>query len=74
MPRPMGVFKTENEYQKLLTVKFYEQCPKAVLAALTVSYALNYKGVAMNEVTAELLAEWKTLNANGIVSQKAPKI
>ncbi len=72
MSRPNGIFKTENEYQSLIDQSFYEKCPKAVFAAIAVSYAVN-RGIPLEEVTSELLNEWKTLNGNNIVPQKAPK-
>lgn len=71
--RPMGVFKKKNVYQKLIDGKFYEQCPKAVFAALAVSYAVNLRGIDMDKVTGELLNEWEILFGNELVPQKPPK-
>ncbi len=70
MNRPNGIFKKENDYQKLIDSKFYERCPKAVFAAIAVSYAVNHGITKMEDITGELLNEWKTLNENGIVPQK----
>lgn len=71
--RPMGVFKTENDYQKMISRELYEKTPKAVLASLVVSFLLNFKGVNESAIDSEIIHEWKTLNDNGIVPQKSPK-
>lgn len=70
MPRPNGIFKTENAYQKVLSRKLYERMPKAVLAAIAVSYASRQTNEDFSLVEAEILKEWSILNANGIVPQK----
>jgi hypothetical protein len=67
----MGVFKTENEYMKRISPKMYEDTPKAVLAALLVSY-LDRCGEGEN-VDEAIRKEWEILNLNEIVTQKAPK-
>lgn len=67
--RPNGVFKKENKYQKLLSPEFYDKCPKAVLAAIAVSYVLNHIGTDPELAEETLLAEWHTLYANGIIPQ-----
>lgn len=72
--RPTGVFKTGNEYQNLINPLFYEKCPKAVFAAIAVSYMVNHGIVQMDEVTVALLDEWKVLHGNEIVPQKAPNL
>ena len=71
--RPNGVFKTENDYQKLIDPAFYEQCPKAVFAALAVSFCSNWANVPLEEITKGLANEWDILNKNGIVPQKPKK-
>lgn len=74
MPRPAGIFKKENQYQQQLDGRFYDKCPKAVFAALAVSYAVNHGIVSFEEITGELLSEWNNLYNQGIVSQKPPKL
>ena len=74
MSRPMGVFKTENNYQKQIDSSFYEKCPKAVFAALAVSYMVNHGITSFEEVTGEMISEWNNLYNQGIVPQKPPKI
>jgi hypothetical protein len=56
-----------NEYARLLT--WYEEVPKAVLAAIAVSYA-TAGGDHLEQAEANVAKEWKTLNENGIVQQK----
>lgn len=63
--------KTGNQYSSLLPRKFYESCPKAVLAALAVSYA-SQGGDHLGQIDAKLLKEWWVLFENGIVPQKPP--
>lgn len=68
--RPNGVFKKENEYQKILTQEFYEKCPKAVLAAIAVSFVLNHQGSDQDVVEETILNEWHILHKNGTLPQK----
>lgn len=72
--RPTGVFKLENSYQQEINSSFYEKCPKAVFAALAVSYMVNHGIVSFEEVTGEMLSEWNNLYEQGIVPQKPPKL
>jgi hypothetical protein len=74
MSRPNGVFKQRNSYQEELTATFYAQCPKAVFAAMAVSYASRQVNEDFAHVEAELLNEWQVLYDNGIVPQKPPRI
>lgn len=69
-----AVNKTSNEYAELITN--YDQIPKAVLAAIAVSFIVNQGGVAANEedTTAAIMQEWTTLHAQGFVPQKPVKI
>jgi len=68
----MGIFKTENDYQKLLSRGFYGNCPKAVFAALAVSYLLNHQNVNAENVEIDLRREWSNLHSQGIIPQKPP--
>jgi hypothetical protein len=72
--RPNGVFKTENEYQKLLSQQLYDSTPKAVFAAIAVSFILNYIGEDETGVEKQILNEWRLLNLNKIVPQKPAKL
>lgn len=69
--RPKGVFKTQNDYQKCIS--FYEDCPKAVLAAIAVSYALRQCNEDFEKLNEEILNEWRCLYESGIVPQKPIK-
>ena len=72
MTRPNGVFKTENEYQKTIDRALYEDTPKAVFAALLVSY-LQRMGIEFSEVDKAIAQEWQALYEAEIVPQK-PKV
>lgn len=62
--------KTMNEYARRITPRIFEDTPKAVFAALCVSY-LDRLGVSPDNIDKEIANEWATLNANGI-TQKLP--
>ena len=59
-----------NEYAALIGLDLYERTPKAVLAAIAVSYTINSEGDAREYV----LSEWATLHHAGIVPQAPPKV
>ena len=71
----MKGFKTENEYQQLISRDLYEKTPKAVFAALAVSLFMNYSGIEMrpSAIDEAILQEWGALFSNEIVGQKPPK-
>ena len=73
MSRPNGVFKTENGYQQLIDPALYEKTPKAVFAALVVSFLLNHQNVNQSNIDLDIKREWATLHENGIIPQKPPK-
>lgn len=68
--------KLHNEYASLLRGKFYDAIPKAVLAAIAVSYAGHILESGFESIfepgaaEAALLDEWRVLHENGIVPQK----
>lgn len=66
--------KLNNEYQKLIAQSFYERCPKAVFAAIAVSYIANMANVSLENVTDEMFREWRVLYEQGIVPQKPTKL
>ena len=72
MSRPTGVFKTYNEYQRL--IKNYDNIPKAVLAAVLVSKILLSNGGNFDAVDRDIAEEWKTLYEAGVVPQKPLKL
>jgi hypothetical protein len=71
--------KSDNDYRRLLSERFYADTPKAVLAAVLVSYLLrdgwmNTDPLALRRgLERAITDEWATLHANGIVPQKAPR-
>lgn len=62
--------KIGNDYARCLD-RLYADMPKAVLAAVAVSFA-SHGGDDLAGAKAAILAEWKVLHANGIVPQKPP--
>jgi hypothetical protein len=64
---PHGI-KIGNSYAEALG-ELYEKMPKAVLAAIAVSYATQ-GGDYLDEAKERVMDEWKALHANGIVPQK----
>jgi len=64
--------KQDNEYQKAIDRALYEDTPKAVFAAVLVSY-LNRMGVEFEEVDRAIAQEWQALYEAEIVPQK-PKV
>lgn len=64
----MNLQNKSNQYQKLL--KEYDKIPKAVLAAIAVSYALLRTDEDFEKVEEEIKREWAILHQNGIVPQK----
>jgi hypothetical protein len=65
----MPANKLTNEYADALPYALYTDCPKAVFAAIAVSYATT-GGDHMEAAEANVLREWWTLYENGIVPQK----
>ncbi len=70
-----------NEYAATLG-KLLDKTPKAVLAALVVSYIIKEQEIDLTQkhaedwhttIQGELLYEWDILWSNGIVPQKAPR-
>ncbi len=66
MPR-----ETENKYQKQISREVFDRTPKAVFAALAVSYFINTE---VEHIDAALLDEWQLLYMQGIIPQKPPNI
>jgi hypothetical protein len=74
MTRPTGVFKSTNEYMRQINGGLYEDTPKAVFAALVVSFLDQLSGGDEHDIDAEIIQEWSALYLNGIVPQKPPKV
>ena len=65
----MNTRHKSNEYADTLT--HFHLMPKAVLAAIAVSFALALEGTDETaRAVARIRSEWDTLHANGIVPQK----
>ena len=66
-----GIKKT-NEYSHTLG-RMYAETPKAVFAAIAVSFA-TAGGDAMDKAEENILREWTALWYSGVVSQKPPRL
>jgi hypothetical protein len=64
----MRGIKITNEYSRVLG-PLYERMPKAVLAAVAVSFAHRMSG-GFDAVPSTVMDEWQTLFDNGLVTQK----
>tara|TARA_R110000803_G_scaffold156365_3_gene220902 strand:- start:59 stop:265 length:207 start_codon:yes stop_codon:yes gene_type:complete len=62
--------KKMNNYTEAISPELYDKTPKAVFAAIAVSFALLMEDGDFTKVDSGILKEWKTLNKNGIVPQK----
>lgn len=70
---PWAGNKTSNEYADMIPQDFYRDCPKAVLAAIAVSFAMMINGEDEKDgIGGQLAREWATLHENGIVPQALP--
>lgn len=63
--------KVGNEYADTLG-RLYARTPKAVFAAIAVSFA-TAGGDALDKAELNILREWTALHNAGIVSQKPPR-
>jgi hypothetical protein len=61
---------TTNEYARELVQ--YEQTPKAVYAAIALSFAMRLNAEDFIEAERAVEDEWRILHDNGIVPQKPP--
>jgi hypothetical protein len=66
--------KIINDYVNDMNFSLCTETPKAVLAALLVSYLVNHAGVDFDELPAKIIDEWQVLHDNGIVKQKPPSL
>ncbi len=63
-----------NNYAYALTTEFFIKIPKAVLAAIAVSYASRLgEGDNFEDAQNEIHYEWGALYQTGIVPQRPPK-
>jgi len=66
--------KTSNHYADIIPPALYAATPKAVFAAMAVSYAINSSdGDQRGAAETFLREEWAALYAAGIVPQRPPK-
>lgn len=65
--------KLSNEYADVLPREVYENTPKAVWAAIAISFA-TCGGDRLDEATQAVLREWGILKGNGIVPQDIPAL
>ena len=56
----------------MIRQEVYNKIPKAVFAAIAVSFLYNHQIVEEERISDELLKEWEALHSNGIVQQKPP--
>lgn len=65
--------KKGNQYAAMLG-DLYNEAPKAVLAAIAVSFAVILDGEERHERAANaVLSEWWTLYDAGVIAQKPPR-
>lgn len=68
--------KKTNEYAQILGTEYeglYRDMPKAVMAAIMVSFASN-GGADLEGASARIAKEWEILHANGIIPQRPSKL
>jgi hypothetical protein len=65
------MMKTSNEYVAALGVELFGAIPKAVLAAIAVSFATS-GGDRLDDAAALVITEWHTLHQAGIIPQPVP--
>lgn len=65
--------KKLNEYVEVLPREVFEDTPKAVWAAIAISFAVNLGAEGdFSKATQAVVHEWSILNQNGIVPQEIP--
>ena len=65
---------TMNTYTELINDNFYRDTPKAVFAALAISYLINHQGADYSkpEILEQMLVnEWHLLHQAGVIPQEA---
>jgi hypothetical protein len=71
--RPTGVTKLSNEYVQSIPSEIFENTPKAVWAAIAVSFAVNLASEGdFNQAAGVIMQEWIALKENGIIPQDVP--
>jgi hypothetical protein len=65
--------KTLTEYVEVIPREVFENTPKAVWAAIAISFAVNLGGEGdFSEAAQAVVREWSALHQNGIVPQAIP--
>lgn len=65
--------KQTNSYKNMIDPELYRNTPKAVYAAVAVSFLVNHQHETWGTIDSALIDEWKTLHSQGLVPQKPPK-
>lgn len=68
----MRCLKKLNRYVGAIGAGVYEDCPRAVLAAIAVS-SMTCGGDHLDKGRSRILAEWDALHVAGIVPQSLPE-
>lgn len=64
-----------NDYVDAIPLEVFEKTPKAVWAAIAISYAVNLGAEGdFTRATSSVVNEWLTLHLNGIVPQATPHL
>lgn len=69
----MNLANKPNQYQQAIAPALFDTCPKAVFAAIAVSFLALQSGDSFEFINGELLREWEVLHKQGIVPQAPPK-
>lgn len=69
----MNLANKPNQYQQTIATELFDACPKAVFAAIAVSFLALQSGDNFERINNELLREWDVLHKQGIVPQAPPK-
>lgn len=64
--------KQSNEYANMIPGQMYEDTPKAIFAAIAMSFALRLNDDGATLALSEIVNEWIGLKINGIVPQSPP--
>lgn len=64
--------KMLNEYAEAVPCAVYEAIPKAVWAAIAISFANRIDGDRLDQAAQMIVHEWSILHQNGIVPQSIP--
>ena len=64
-----------NEYIESIPLEIFENTPKAVWAAIAISFAVNLAAEGdFSQAAQQIVNEWAVLKQNGIVPQNVPAV